>query len=194
MEDDISTPVGHSKQFNLREAKRLNDTSFDRLWRYYYDVNREVVLTEKEEQIRRRLSNVWDLLTGKILNDKKAVKAHIQWCLDNVIEISERTAYDDLKRAKQLFGDPRVNAPAFEKVRISTILLDLIEVAKDAGDLDNAQKLIRRYNAVNGLEDDIKIHTPRPAITINFNSDEETLKRQADELMKDVTINIDSDE
>lgn len=175
----------------LREAKRVNDSSFDRIWKYYYEPKKNVALSEHEEEVRLRLLNVWQLLTGKILNDRKAVMAHITWCKENFMTITERTAYDDLRRAKALFGDPRVSTAVFEKARISAVLLDLIKKASDADDLDNAQRLIRRYNAVNGLEDDIKTQLPRPAITINFNADPDTLKKQAAELMEGVTIDTD---
>lgn len=183
-----------SQSLALREARRIKDSAFDRIWKYYYEPKKEVALTEHEEEMRRRISNAWDLLTGKILNDRKAVQAHTQWCKDNFMQISERTAYDDIRRAKQMFGDPRVNTPVFEKARISTILLDLIETAKRQGDLDNAQRLIRRYNAVNGLEDPLKTLVPRPPITIVFSADEEVLKKQAEELMQGVTIDTEHTE
>lgn len=189
-----------SKALTLREARRIKDSSFDRIWKYYYEPKKEIALNEHEEEVRKRLSNMWSLLTGKVLNDRKAVHAHTQWCKDNFMQITERTAYDDLRRAKFLFGDPRQSAAVFEKSRISAILLELIEKAKeigekcaDAGDyemasknFDTAARLIRRYNAVNGIEEDIKTQLPRPAIIIQFNSNEETLKQQAAELMKGV--------
>lgn len=184
-----STP--ETSSLALREARRINDSSFDRMWKYYYDPKKNVALTEKEEEMRLRLINVWQLLTGKILNDRKAVLAHITWCKENYMIIQERTAYDDLRRAKHLFGDPRVSTAIFEKARISAILLDMIKKASDENDLDNAQRLIRRYNAVNGLEEDIRTQVPRPAITINFNADPDTLKKQAADLMQGATEDVD---
>jgi hypothetical protein len=178
----------------LREARLIKESSFDRIWKYYYEPKKAVELTDHEDDMRRRLSNMWDLLTAKVLNDKKAVRAHIIWCKDNCMTISERTAYDDLRRAKHLFGDPRVNTPVFEKARISSILLELIETAKTTGDLDNAQRLIRRYNAINGLEEDIKTQLPRAPITIVFTAEEAILKKQAEELMTGVTIDVEHTE
>jgi RNAse (barnase) inhibitor barstar len=175
----------------LREARRITDKHFNVLWKYYYEPQKQVQLTDFEDEFRRRLSNAWDLLTGKVLNDRKAVLAHTQWCKDNFMQITERTAYNDICRAKMLFGDPRVNTPVFEKARMSNIILELIEVAKRNGDLENAGRLIRRYNAVNGLEDDLKTNVPRPPITIVFSSDEETLLKQAAELMKGAAVDTD---
>jgi hypothetical protein len=193
-----SQPV--TQALTLREAKLIKDSAFDHIWKFLYDPKKPVELTDHEEDMLRRLSNTWDLLTGKVLNDRKAVKAHMQWCKDNFMQISERTAYDDIRRAKALYGDPRLSTAVFEKARISAVLLEQIEMMKSISDTGSTidkieaakaiNQLTRRFNAVNGLEDDIKTQLPRPAITINFNSDEATLKAQADELMKGVTIDV----
>lgn len=185
----------------LREARRVNDSGFDRIWKYYFEPKKNVLLSEHEEEVRKRLKHAWELLTGKVLNDRKAVLAHTSWCKENFMEISERTAYDDVRRAKMLFGDPRVSTAMFEKARMSAILLDQIENMKRISDSGaNEEKieaakainaLARRYNAVNGLEEDIRTQIPRPAITINFNSDPDVLKKQAAELMEGVAIDTD---
>jgi hypothetical protein len=174
----------------MREAKRINDSNMDRLWKYLYEPKKNVELTVFEEDMKLRLENIWFLLTGKVLNDRRAVKAHIDWCNKHSLQISERTAYEDVRRAKALYGDPRMGNAIYEKKRISEVLLDLIRAAKAISDLDNAQRLIRRYNAVNGLEDNIKTQLPRAPITINFNSDPETLKKQAAELMKGLAQDV----
>jgi hypothetical protein len=175
----------------LREAVRINDSTLDKLWKFYYEPQKKVLLSEKEEEMRRRIVNVWELLTGQILNDRKAAQAQVQWCKDNFMHITERTAYDDVRRAKQLFGDPRVSMALYEKARISAILLDCIAEAKKIGDLYNVHRLISRYNAVNALESNIKDIAPRAPIIIQFHADEETLKKQAAELMQGVKGTID---
>jgi len=89
----------------------------------------------------------------------------------------------------------------FEKKRMSEILLDQIEMLRTIQDTGNTadkieaaksiNSLARRYNAVNGLEDDIKTQLPRAPITIVFNSDPEVLKKQAQELMEGVVVDTD---
>lgn len=192
-------PVIVNIEVSLREAKRINDSLFSRLWKYLYEPHKKCELTEYEVKVLTRLNNVWQLLTGKILNDRKAVLAHVEWCKRNDIDITERTAYDDVRRAKALFGDPTQSSAIFEKARISAVLLDQIEQMKGISDdkqsvvsdkIEAAKAinaLARRYNAVNGLEEDIKTKLPMPPISISFNADPETLKRQADELMKGVS-------
>lgn len=185
----------------LREAKRANDTVITRLWKYLYEPKKNIELTEFEDEMRKRLNNVWYLLTGKVLSDRKAVLAHTTWCKDNFMDIAERTAYDDIRRAKMLFGDPRQSTAMFEKKRISEVLLEQIQVMKEITEngttIDKIEaskainQLTRRYNAVNGLEDDIRTVIPRPAIIINFDSDPEVLKKQAAELMEGIAIDTD---
>jgi len=181
----------------LREARLIKESSFDRVWKYLYEPKKNVQLSEQEDEILKRLQNAWNLLTGKILNDRKAVLAHRAWCKENCMNISERTAYDDIKRAKILFGDPRITSAVLDKARMSAIILDLMEEMRklsESGTLEEKleaakviEKLMNRYNKINGLEEDIKMQMPRPAITIEFSADDETLKRQTEELMKDVT-------
>jgi tetratricopeptide (TPR) repeat protein len=197
-----------SKALALREAKRIGDTDFSKLWRYYYETKKEIQLDERTEEMRKRLANIWQLLTGRVLNDRKAVQAHVIWCRDNYLRITERTAHDDLRRAKMLYGDPSQSMAIFEKARISAVLLSLIEKAKELGEkcsdegmydiaakhFDSASKLIRRYNAVNGIETDLKSQVPRAPIVINFNADPETLKKQASDLMQGVAQDIDFDD
>src|SRR5688572_5493018 len=90
----------------LRSANRINDSTFDRIWKFYYEKT-DIELKEKEEEIRSRLVNIWGLL-GDILTDRKAVQAHVQWCQDKGYRIKERIAYEDLRFAKMLFGDRRI--------------------------------------------------------------------------------------
>lgn len=185
----------------LREAKKCNDSAFNRVWKYLYEPKKNVELSAFEEELRLRWHNAWQLLTGQILNDRKAVLAHIVWCKENFMMICERTAYDDIRRSKMLFGDPRQSTAIFEKARISAILLDQISGLKTISEngstkfkIESAKAingLTRRYNAVNGLEDDFKTQLPRPAITINFVADPEVLKKQAAELMEGVTFDTD---
>lgn len=191
---ELAPPTGAA--LALREAKRASDTVMTRIWKFLYEPKKNIELTEFEEELFKRLNNVWNLLTGKVLNDRKAILAHIVWCKENYMEIAERTAYDDLRRAKWLFGDPRQSTHMFEKKRMSEMLLEQIEIMRTIQNGGNTidkieaakaiNSLTRRYNAINGLEDDIKQHVPRPAIVIQFNSDPEVLKQQAKELMEGV--------
>lgn len=167
----------------IRSANRVNDTTFDRIWKFYYDKS-DIQLKEKEEEIRRRLINIWSLL-GDILTDRKAVLAHVKWCRDKGYKISEKYAYEDLRTAKMLFGDRRIQDKAAKRAIVSDWLIKGIKYAWDHKDMDNYQRLIRRYNVLNGLEGDKdQLPSDRPAIAVIFNADPETLKKQADEMRR----------
>ncbi len=64
-------------------------------------------------------------------------------------------------------------------------LIWAIKRAKDLDDLESFQRLIRRYNSLNGLEGDASgINNSRGAIVIEFSSDPETLKKQIAEMRR----------
>ncbi len=70
------------------------------------------------------------------------------------------------------------------KELIITSSLPALREAKRINDTHFSKLWNSRYNAVNGLEGDLKVHVPREAITIVFSSDTEVLKQQAAELME----------
>lgn len=186
----------------LREAKRSNDSHFNRVWKHLYDRRRTVELSHFEVELLQRWTNVWNLLVGNVLSDRKTVSAHIMWCQSSIGTISERTAYDDIKRAKALFGDPFQSTAIFERKRMSEVLLEQIECLKEISEKGSDDQkieaakaitsLTRQFSAINGLDADIKQVVPREAITIEFNADPEVLRKQANDLVGDV-IDVDSE-
>jgi hypothetical protein len=167
----------------LRSANRVNDSTFERIYKFYYEKS-EILLKEKEEEIRNRLVNIWSLLAD-ILTDRKAVLAHVKWCADQGYNIKERMAYEDLRYARALFGDSRKQSKEAQRAVVSEWLMWGIEFAKQQKDLYNMHLLIKRYNVLNGLEgDQSTVPVDRPAIVMNFNSDPETLRKQIEEMRK----------
>lgn len=168
----------------LRSADRINDTTFERIWKYYYDQKNSIDLKPKEEEIRQRLVNIWGHLAD-ILTDRKAVLAHIKWCEDQGYSVKERVAYEDLKHAKMLFGDRNKQSKAAQRAISSEILLDAIREAVKKKKHMSAARLIKEYNELN----DLKNHSNEDPqkwkpITIVFDADPETLKEQMNKLRK----------
>jgi len=168
----------------IRWADRVDDTTFERIWKFYYDNKASIALKPKEEDMRLRIINIWSLLAD-ILTDRKAVLAHIQWCKDQGIDIKEATAYEDLKAAKMMFGDRNKQSKAAQRAISSEILLNMIKQTKDKNKHMSAARLIKEYNELNDLKnhEDSDLNSWRP-ITIIFNADPETLKKQAAELRR----------
>jgi hypothetical protein len=178
----------------VRSANRVNDSTFERIWKFYYEKT-DIELKEKEEEIRKRLTNIWALL-GDILTDRKAVQAHIQWCQDNGYRIKERMAYEDLRYAKKLFGDRRLQTKSAQRAIMSELLLNRINrlikykdpdtgEIHDVGDDEVLVKLIKEYNELNGLKDNNTMASAeRVVVNLNFNSDPEKLKEQIAEMRR----------
>lgn len=164
----------------LRSANRVNDSTFERIWKFYYEKS-DIELKEKEEEIRGRLINIWGLL-GDILTDRQAVLAHLKWCEDQGYRIKERTAYEDLRYAKMLFGDRVKQSKAAQRAMVNEWLIKGIEKAWKDESMKAYAMLIRRYNALNGLEGDTSGAAARPPIQINFTSDPEVLKKKIEEM------------
>jgi hypothetical protein len=181
-EEEANKLRKESKPMSLRSADRVNDSTFTRIWKFYYEKS-DIELKEKEEEIRHRLVNIWRLLAD-VLTDRQAVLAHMQWCRDEGLEISERTAYEDLRFTKMLFGDSAKQSKAMQKAIVNEWLIWGINKAKKDGSLKAFALLIRRYNALNALEGDQSASGARPPIQIVFDSDPQTLKNQMDELRR----------
>jgi len=168
----------------LRSADRVNDTTFERIWKFYYDNKNSITLKPKEEEIRTRLINIWGHLAD-ILTDRKAVLAHMKWCEENGYSVKESIAYEDLKYAKMLFGDRNKQSKAAQRAISSEILLNAIHDCVKKKKHMSAARLIKEYNELNDLKNhantDPKEWKP---INISFSGDPETLKKQLAELRK----------
>lgn len=172
-----------SSNISLRQANMVDDTTFTRIWKFYYD-KAEIELRPKEEEIRQRLINIWGHL-GDILTDRKAVLAHMKWCEDQGNPISEPIAYKDLHHAKMLFGDRAKQTKAAHRAIVNEWIVKGIERCWESKDMEGYAKLIARYNKVNGLEGADAADPGKWApIAVNFNADPETLKKQAAELRR----------
>jgi hypothetical protein len=182
----------------LRDAHRISDQVFAKIWRFYHEPRSNIVLTDEQDAMRKRLVKMWDLLCGELLSDYKAICAYVQYYADQGITLSEKRGRADLLQCKLLFGDPRNNHHLFERKRMSEILLDQIAKMRQIQETKPDRSvfaakvitlLIARYSKINGLEvDDIRKAVPRPPIKIVFTGDEKTLKKQAAQLMKDISI------
>ncbi|HMG92607.1 MAG TPA: hypothetical protein VK589_21265 [Chryseolinea sp.] len=168
----------------LRSADRINDSTFERIWKFYYDPKNSITLKPKEEEIRQRLINIWGHLAD-ILTDRKAVLAHIKWCEENGYSVKESIAYEDLKHAKMLFGDRNKQSKAAQRAISSEILLNAIREAVKKRKHMSAARLIKEYNELNDLKNHSNTDAKdwKPA-TIIFDADPETLKKQMNELRK----------
>jgi len=171
----------------LSKDRKTKDTSLDRIYAFYYDKESNKALEPGDELIRERLEKAWSLLRHH------RSRWEVTSILQKRFDIRKSVAYDDVNNAILLFGDPRDDNKHIKRVFAEGMALRGARRAWREGDLDAYAKFIAQYSKANNLEgdDDSRLKEmlkkQRPVV-INFVADEETLKRQAAELMKDVTI------
>lgn len=173
-----------------RSARRTGDSTVDRIWKYYYDTKTNITLNDKEEQIRERLEHVWKLM-GNILTRPQIVKKQ-----EIKFGISQKQAYLDIEKAKLLFGDPEDTSKKAKIAIVSHWLEKAMRKALKNDDLKAFEKLVFRYSRINGLDEkentllEDLIKNEKPAAII-FSSDADILKKQAEDMVKDVpTVDI----
>lgn len=168
-----------------REARKTKDSTMDRIWKYYHDKKRITVLDADEERIRERIEKAWFLLCNH-KGTKEATEA-----LEKLFGIKRSVAYDDVRNAMMLFGDPRVDMKDAKRAIAETIIMRAAEKAWDLNDLEMHHKYMKLYSDINMLtaKDDDRmadaLRKMRP-VAVMFVAERSQLEQQAADLMKDV--------
>lgn len=179
-----SAIVGDKSKLPLHQ-KRIKDKTFDRIWKYYYLTDKRVELSEKVEAIRQRWEMAW-LMDCTLLNKYKIAKR-----LAKKYDITERQGFKDITNARLLFSDPTQNNKDAKRAIMSNLLETVIRKAVAKGEFKAVDKLILRYDKINGLsiekEDGMaEFMKNKKAAVFVFSADPETLKKQAAEMIEDV--------
>ena len=167
-----------------REARKTNDSTFDRIYKFYFGKVR-VELTPKETVIKDR----WDMCFKYLCNmhtDRKVVQM-----LQKNFDITMSVAYNDVRNTKLLFGDSKNVDREFKRKVSEEWTLWGMKQAKKEKNLDALDKLVGRYNKINGLEgesdneyaDMVKKLTPTALI---FVLDTKQLQVEATGLMQNI--------
>jgi len=170
-----------------RSAKRKSDTSFDRIWKYFYDQKTRISLSAKELELKEKYELAWKMLCS--MYTRKQVAIALVERYDH--KITERTAYNYIDASMSLFGDPQNSNKEAQRQIVSEWLIRAIRKAWEDKNFKAYEKLILRYTRLNGLEgsndaDIAKLLKNRKPAVFIFTTDESTLKEQADKLMEDV--------
>ncbi len=172
-----------------REAKKTHDSTFDRIYKFHFSKFR-VELTDKEKEICER----WDYCFKLICNMHS--ERNVVRVLMSKFDIGKSKAYDDLFNTRVLFGDKNVNKE-FKRLVSEEWIMWGMKLAKKEKNLEALDKLIARYNKINGLEiesdnefaDMVKKLTPTALV---FTLDAKQLQQEADGLM-DKIPSVDTD-
>lgn len=135
-----------NKDDQPREAVKSKDSTADRIYKYYHSKSR-VELTEEEEGIRERWEKAWFLLCSH-KTQKEVVNT-----VGTLFSISKSVAYDDVRSAMMLFGNPQQDMRDAKKAMAETWIIQGLNKCWDDKDMDGYQKFLKQYTELNGLND-----------------------------------------
>jgi hypothetical protein len=131
----------------LRQANKTADSVFDRIYKFHHSSKSKVELTAEEKGICERWEKAWLLLTTANPDKKVADE------LKNIYDISISTAYDDLRHAKMLYGDPRIATKQMSRSIAASMALTKHKEADERGDHDMAERYFNRWLEITGVKD-----------------------------------------
>lgn len=184
MKQEGSAIVAIKMNKPTRAANKTNDSTFERIYKYYHDKSR-LELDDDEEVIRKRWETAWHILTHH-RTQKRSVEM-----LERMYGIKKSIAYDDVRNAMMLFGNPMEGMKDAKKAIAETAITEGLQLAWRRGNLDMHQKYLSKYIEINGLtvqeDDKMKdILSKLVATQITFVVSPEILKQEAEELLKGI--------
>lgn len=170
------------KKSKYTHVGRIEDTTFDRIYKYYFHEH-SCKLSEKQDEIRQRWAKAWDMMAN--FKSRKTVETF----LINNYGISDVTARQDIKNAEMLFQDPLEGSRQIHRTKVNLWLEKLMEKLFLAEDYERIDSLIGKYIKNNGTEGDNSIveqlMKKRLPIAIVFTSDDAALDREANETVRE---------
>jgi hypothetical protein len=175
-----------------RAAEMSGDSTFDRIWKYYHDSKKKIVLTHEQEQIRERWEKAWFLMFEK--NSQKEVAQ----LLKGLFPISISTAFADIRNAISLFSNPQQNMKEAKRLIAEEGILKIIKLAEEKGDFDTAQKGWEKYIKLNQLDkpdvanaDELRKQVPAQVIIV---AKETELKKMVQDMQEKLADDIEYEE
>lgn len=179
----MSESLIQHKANSPREANKTKDSIFDRIFKFYFSKN-NVKLKPAEEKIRERWYFAWQLLCNSYTRTQAAQG------LARRFNISARQGFKDVAFAMMLFSDPSQSDKQAKRAISEEWTIKAMKKAERKGDLLALERLIRRYNRINGLELEenpmrewIKKQKP---VAVVITADPKELEKMAADLMKGV--------
>ena len=140
-----SAIVPHDYDKRPHESRRTKDSTFDRIYKFYHNSKTKIILEAWEEDIRTRWEASWFLLirakTQKDVADE----------IEKIFRVSKSIAYDDVRHAMMLFGDPRQNLKSAKQAIAESIALKGLEYAEKKQDLPMMDRFLQKYIDIGGL-------------------------------------------
>lgn len=185
MEQEHSALVKSNYDQLPREAKKTNDSTFDRIYKYYHNNKTRIELSPEEDRIRERWEKAWFLLC------RRRTQKQVVELIEKLFNVGKSVAYDDVRNAMQIFSNPNADMKDAKRAIAETMALEGANLCFKKGDTEGYHKFIKIYMDINGLdvEEDSKmkemLKNLKPT-TLIFVTDREILKKEADALMKGI--------
>jgi len=173
------------------EMRKTNESTFERIYKWYHSSTSRIQLSDEEENIRNRWEKAWYIMCDKLRTKKQTVDL-----IKRLYNVSKSVAYDDVRNAENLFGEPG-NASKDAKRRIAEHqFLEGAKRALRAGDLEMHERYMNRFAEINGLKDQESenqlagLLKELKANTIVVVSDPQALQAQAQKLQEELTVDV----
>lgn len=168
-----------------RRARRPDETHFDRIWQSIYEPKLKVELSPVETRMRERYEYIWVYMRNI------STHAELSKRVQRKFGVSKVQANVDIRETARLFGDVVEDDRKVKRAIMSHILERAIKKAYKQEEWAELERLILRYDKINGLSKEEsnlveELVKANPPAAIVFNADPETLKKQAEALMRDV--------
>jgi hypothetical protein len=176
-----------------REAKKTNDTTFDRIYKYFFNSKTRIELSEEERQMSERWERAWLFLC------RHRTRKQVAELLMRQFKIGKSIAYDDVKNSMRLFGEPQEGMKNAKRAIAEDAILKGMDKAWKSGDLKLHEKYVQSYIDLNGLqtedtasiEDLMKRLRPHQVVIV---SNMDQLKTEISKLQEDLIQDIDHEE
>jgi hypothetical protein len=195
MEDSALVPANYSEL--PREANKTNDSTFDRIYKYYFKKQTRIELTTEEQRICDRWEKAW------LLSCRHRTTKQVADLLERLYCIKKSVAYDDVRFAMMLFGNPKEDLKEAKRAIAEDGFLKGADRAWKKGNLEMHLKYMKEYAEINTLKsagqteemaDIIKKLKPTQIVIVSTPLELEALaNKMQEELTRDTEFSIESE-
>lgn len=176
-----------------REAKKTNDKTFDRIYKYFHNDKTQIELSPEEVKILERWEKAWLLLC------RHRTRKQTADIIGKLFSVGRSVAYNDINNAMMLFSNPDNQLKEAKRAIHEEMALRGADKCWKKGDMDGYWKFVKEYREVNnlgvenadGVADLLKKFKPAQIIIV---STQEELEKQAQQIQEELTRDIECKE
>ena len=150
----------------------LVESTIEKIRTYYAEGEEKVMLSPKEDRIRKRIHSAYlFMMDSRVATEKNVVKK-----LVNTFKIGETQAYLDIRNAQVIFGSIKKAEKEMLRHIVTQWAMQLYQTGEKEKDRDLMSKALDKMIRANSLDnedvdlpDPSKIQPPVQLLSINFN-------------------------